>query len=60
MNLPTIIVLIIIAVLFTAIVINEIIKRKKGKGGCGCGCESCGGCAAKDICHENKEKSQDK
>ena len=60
MNLPTIIVLVIIAVLFAAVIINEIRKRRNGKGGCGCGCDSCGGCAIKDICHEEKEKEDKK
>ena len=47
MNAPTLIVAIIVATIFVAIVINEIKKRKQGKGSCSCGgsCGSCGcGC----------------
>ncbi len=32
-----------------AVIVNEIVKRKKGKGSCGCGCQ---GCAMKDQCHK--------
>ena len=46
MNLPTIIVLAIIALILVAIVYSEIKKRKNGT--CGCGCQSCG---MKDTCH---------
>ncbi len=53
MNLPTIIVLVIVAALFVAIIVNEIVKRKKGKAGCSCGC---GGCAMKDVCHDKSKK----
>ncbi len=52
MNLPTIIILSIIAVVFTAIVVNEIRKKKQGKRGCNCGCS---GCAFKNSCHSKKE-----
>ncbi len=51
MNLPTIIILSIIAVAFIAIVINEIRKKKQGRGGCSCGC---GGCAFKDNCNKKQ------
>ncbi|MDO4608658.1 MAG: FeoB-associated Cys-rich membrane protein [Clostridia bacterium] len=49
MNLPTIIILSVIAVIFVAIVINEIRKKKQGKSSCSCGC---GGCAFKDSCNK--------
>ena len=49
MNLPTIIVLVILAVILGAIVYSEIKKRKNG--GCGCGCQ---GCSLKDTCHNKK------
>lgn len=52
MNLPTIIAALIIAIIFVAIIIGEVKKRKSGKGGCGCGCS---GCAFKENCH-SKEK----
>ncbi len=51
MNVPTIFTFSIVAIIFIAIVVSEIHKRKSGKGSCSCGC---GGCAMKDICH-NKE-----
>ncbi|NBJ88197.1 FeoB-associated Cys-rich membrane protein [Acutalibacter sp. 1XD8-36] len=50
MNLPTIIIGAIIAVIFAAIVIRGIIKRKRGEGGCGCGCS---GCPNSAVCHKN-------
>ncbi len=51
-HLPTIIVLLIVAGVFTAIVVNEIRNRIKGKGSCSCGCEGC-----TLNCHEkNKTK----
>ncbi|MBR4874316.1 MAG: FeoB-associated Cys-rich membrane protein [Clostridia bacterium] len=53
MNFPTIITLIIVAVIFVSIIANGIVKRKKGKGSCSCGCS---GCAMSDICHDNKNK----
>ena len=49
MNLPTIIVLAVIAAVVDAITVSEIKKRRSGKGGCSCGC---GGCALKDRCHK--------
>lgn len=32
-----------------AVIVNEIVKKKKGKGSCSCGCQ---GCAMKDQCHK--------
>ena len=52
MNAPTMIVAVIVAAVFIAIVVNEIKKRKSGRGGCSCGCGSCG---MKDFCHKKKE-----
>ena len=52
MNIPTIIVAAIVAVLFVAIVVSEIKKKKSGKGSCSCGCS---GCAMKDVCHSQKQ-----
>ncbi|MEE0945528.1 MAG: FeoB-associated Cys-rich membrane protein [Acutalibacteraceae bacterium] len=49
--LPTIIIASLIALTVIAIIVNEIVKKKKGKGGCSCGCS---GCAMKENCH-NKE-----
>lgn len=44
MNWPTIIIASLVAIVFVAIVVSEVRKRKSGKGACSCG-GSCGGCA---------------
>ena len=41
--MPTIIVGSIVAIMFVAIIVNEIKKKKSGKGGCSCG-GNCGAC----------------
>jgi len=48
---PTIIVATIVAVIFVAIVVNEIKKKKSGKGGCSCG-GNCGACGM--SCHSEE------
>lgn len=53
MNLPTIIVATIVAVVFFAIVIRGILNKKKGKSLCSCG-GSCSGCAMSESCHKTK------
>ncbi len=55
MNLPTIIVLSIVVLVFLAIVIKQIRDKKAGKCSCSCG-GSCGGCAFSGTCHANTEK----
>jgi len=52
MNIPTFIILGIIAIVFIAIIVNEIKKKKQGKGSCSCGCS---GCANAQYCHTKKE-----
>ena len=52
MNLPTIIISVIVAAVFIAIIVNGIRNRKKGKSSCSCGC---GGCGMSDICHGKKK-----
>lgn len=47
-NLPTVIIAAVIAIVFIAIVIRGIRQRKQGKGGCSCGCGSCPNSA---LCH---------
>ncbi len=48
MNLPTLIIALIIAAVFIAIVVNGLRRRKKGKHACSCGeCGSCGLCSGK-------------
>ena len=49
MNAPTIIVASVIAAIFIAIIVSEVVKKKKGKSSCSCGC---GGCAFRDSCHK--------
>ena len=46
----TVLVASIVAVIFVAIVVNEIIKKKKGKSSCSCG-KSCGACG---LCQNKK------
>lgn len=50
MNWPTLLIALLVAVVFVAIVASEIRKRKSGKGGCGCGC-GCSDCAMSGTCH---------
>lgn len=54
-NLPTILVAGIIAIIFVAIVANEIRKRKRGQGSCSCGCSGCG---MSDVCHGNQKDTK--
>ncbi len=49
--IPTIIISAVIGLVFVAIVVNEIIKRKKGKPSCSCG----GNCGACGLCHFDKD-----
>lgn len=49
--LPTIIISCLIGLVVIAIVVNEIVKKKKGKGGCSCGCS---GCAMSEVCYSKK------
>ena len=51
MNIPTLIALLIVAIIFVAIVANEIKKRKSGQGSCSCGCSGCG---MADVCHSRQ------
>ena len=52
MNLPTFIVGAILAIIFAAIIVSSVKRRKNG--GCSCG-GGCGGCQMKGICHSNNE-----
>ncbi len=51
MTWQTIVVAIIVAAIFTAIIVKGIINRKNGKGSCSCGCD---GCANAGTCHGKK------
>lgn len=53
MNLPTLIVAAIIAVVFFLIVGKGIRDKKNGKSACSCG-GSCGGCNMNGVCHSHK------
>jgi len=53
-NAGTIIVLLILIAVLTAIVVKFIRDKKKGKGLCACGCS---GCPSKDMCHKESNKS---
>ena len=50
-NLPTIIIGGVIAVIFAAIVVRGIMKRRRGETGCGC---VCSGCPNSGVCHGGK------
>ena len=54
-NLPTILIAAVIAVIFAAIVIRGIRKRRRGETGCGCGCS---GCPNSALCHGGKRDDQ--
>ncbi len=51
MNIPTIIGVVVVSVIFIAIIVAGIINKKKGKTSCSCGCSACG---MKDSCHPEK------
>ena len=48
----SVIILSALALAFTAVVVNEVRKKKEGKGSCG----SCSGCPMSGKCHEHKNK----
>lgn len=52
MNLPTILIGILVAAVFIAVIARSIYNRKHGKGGCSCGC---GGCPNSGLCHPAKK-----
>ena len=56
MNLPTIIIASVIAIIFVAIVVTQIINKKKGKSSCSCG-GACGSCGASGFCHPQKNEA---
>ncbi|MBQ3151595.1 MAG: FeoB-associated Cys-rich membrane protein [Clostridia bacterium] len=51
-NAGTIIVAVVVAIIFLAIVIKGIKNKKEGKHSCSCGCD---GCAASEYCHKTKD-----
>ena len=50
--MPTIIIATVIAVIFIAVIVNEVRKKKSGKSSCSCG-GNCGACGM--GCHEEKK-----
>lgn len=56
MNLPTIIVAAIVAVVFVAVIAVQIRNKKQGKTSCSCGC---GGCALRESCHGAKNNTSE-
>lgn len=50
MNWSTIIIAVIIAAVFIAIVVNAVRSKKKGKHSCSC-VGGCSGCAMNGSCH---------
>ncbi len=57
MNIPTIIILAIVVVVFLAIIIREIRNKKNGKGSCSCG-GNCGACGMNCSCHSEDTNNQ--
>ena len=52
MNASTVIVALIVAAIFVAIIVSQVRKKKQGKGSCSCGCSDC---SMSGICHEKKK-----
>ena len=55
MNPPTVIALIIVALIVIGLIALMIVNKKKGKTSCSCGCSNC---AFKDSCHTNGKASK--
>ena len=52
MNVPTILLSMLIALIFVTIIVRGIQNRKQGKGSCSCGCS---GCSMSELCHGEKQ-----
>lgn len=50
-NIGSIVVILVLALVVFAIVRHMVKQKRIGKGGCGCGCE---GCANSPYCHPKK------
>lgn len=50
MNVPTLIVLALVAAALAAIIYGQIRRKKQGKSSCSCG-GSCGACPMSGSCH---------
>lgn len=53
-NLPTILIGAVVALIFGAVVVRGIRRRKRGESGCGCGCS---GCPNSALCHPRQEEN---
>lgn len=53
-NAGTIVVLLILTAILSAIIVKFIRDKKKGKGLCACGCA---GCPSKDMCHKESKRN---
>ena len=53
MNWPSVIILGLIIAAVVAVIVGEILKKKKGKSSCSCG-GACGACPMGGTCHQNK------
>lgn len=54
-NLPTILIAAVIALVFAAIVVRGIRRRKRGESGCGCGCDHC---PNSGLCHGGRAEKK--
>ena len=54
-NWGTIVVVAVVAAIFTAIVVCRIRAHKQGKSGCGCGCDRC---AMSGMCHSQSKPNE--
>lgn len=52
-HVPTVALAAAIALIFAAIVVRWVRRRKRGESGCGC---SCPGCPHRAQCHKSPEK----
>ena len=50
-NLGSIVVVLVLTAIVSAIIVHMIRQKRSGKGGCGCGCD---GCANSGYCHPRK------
>ena len=56
MNIPTILIAALIAVVFAAIVTSGMRKRKRGGTSCSCSCGcGCAGCPSAGLCHPQEQ-----
>lgn len=54
-NWGSVLVVAIVAAIVAAVIISRIRAKKQGKSSCGCGCEHC---AARGMCHPDRESKE--